>query len=366
MLAEFWADGPDSETPPGHWFTIINYVHDHPQFERKMAGQGAVLDDLEWDVKAYFALSGALHDVAVSAWGIKGYYDYIRPISAIRYLASKGQSSDPDKASYSPLGMHLVPGYAELIEEGDGLAGINNEHIGKVKLKAWKGHVIIENPDTDHAGVDWIRAETWTPYQRQTFVTPPFAGYLSGHSTFSRAAAEVLALLTGSEYFPGGMGEFEAPKDEFLVFENGPSESLTLQWAKYADAADQCSLSRIWGGIHPPIDDIRGSEIGYEIGHEAFDFATTYFNGEVLAARPVKEVAKLYPNPANEVVHLSLPSGDFSKLGIKIIDVSGKQHHASLVNKNDGIVSFDISQLKSGVYFVNWSDSEEAIRFIKK
>ena len=28
VLAEFWADGPDSETPPGHWFTILNYVND--------------------------------------------------------------------------------------------------------------------------------------------------------------------------------------------------------------------------------------------------------------------------------------------------------------------------------------------------
>ena len=73
VLAEFWADGPETETPPGHWFTILNYVNDHPLFEKRFRGEGPILDDLEWDVKAYFALGGAVHDAAVSAWGIKGW-----------------------------------------------------------------------------------------------------------------------------------------------------------------------------------------------------------------------------------------------------------------------------------------------------
>ena len=94
VLAEFWADGPDSETPPGHWFTILNYVNDHPDLVKQIGGQGPTVNDLEWDVKSYLALGGAMHDAAITTWGIKGYYDYIRPISAIRYMAGKGQSSD--------------------------------------------------------------------------------------------------------------------------------------------------------------------------------------------------------------------------------------------------------------------------------
>jgi hypothetical protein len=74
VLAEFWADGPDSETPPGHWFTILNYVSDHPLLEKRLNGSGPVLDDLQWDVKCYLALGGAMHDAAVNTWGIKGYY----------------------------------------------------------------------------------------------------------------------------------------------------------------------------------------------------------------------------------------------------------------------------------------------------
>ncbi|MEZ4960071.1 MAG: MopE-related protein [Saprospiraceae bacterium] len=277
VLAEFWADGPASETPPGHWFTILNYVHDHPLFERRYRGQGPIIDDLEWDVKAYFALGGAMHDVAISIWGLKGYYDYLRPVSAIRAMADLGQSTSDTLPHYHPGGMKLIPGFIELVEAGDPLEGVNGQNINKVKIKAWKGPSYIANPAIDDAGVDWILAENWWPYQRPSFVSPPFAGYISGHSTYSRAAAEVLTLLTGDEYFPGGMGEFEAPKNEFLVFEEGPSQDVTLQWAKYRDASDQCSLSRIWGGIHPPADDIPGRRIGSIIGPEAFDYAEAFF-----------------------------------------------------------------------------------------
>ena len=154
---------------------------------------------------------------------IKGWYDYIRPISAIRFLAEKGQSSNPSMSNYAPNGIPLEEGYIELVEIGDSLAGADNEHIGKIKLKAWRGPEFISNPENEIAGVGWILAENWWPYQRLSFVTPPFAGYVSGHSTFSRAAAEVLTALTGDAFFPGGVGEFVAKKNEFLQFEQGPS-----------------------------------------------------------------------------------------------------------------------------------------------
>jgi hypothetical protein len=279
VLAEFWADGPDSETPPGHWFVILNTVQDHPLFERRLEGSGEPLGPLEWDVKAYFALGGGMHDSAISAWGIKGWYDYLRPLSAIRAMGDRGQSSDPLQPSYSVDGLPLVPGYIELVGPGDPLAGANNENVDKIKLYAWRGPEYINDPRTDQAGVGWILAENWWPYQRPTFVTPPFAGYVSGHSTYSRAAAEILTALTGDPFFPGGMSGFEITANEFLVFEEGPSVDMTLQWATYRDASDQTSLSRLWGGIHPPVDDIPGRIIGEQIGIDAYDLARRYFNG---------------------------------------------------------------------------------------
>lgn len=344
VLAEFWADGPDSETPPGHWFTILNYVSDHPQFERKWMGNEQI-SQLEWDLKAYFTLGGAMHDAAIAAWSVKGYYDYIRPISAIRYMASMGQSSDPEGNNYNAAGIPLVENYIELISEEDPLAIANPENIGKIKLWAWKGHDQISDPQTDVAGVDWILADDWWPYQRPTFVTPPFAGYVSGHSTFSRTAAEVLTAITGDEFFPGGMGTFLAQKNEFLVFEEGPSEDLTLQWATYRDASDQCSLSRIWGGIHPPADDIPGRLMGKVIGADAVQKALTYFEAPLaIDDRNVSQI-KIFPNPANGVVKVE------SVQPIKRISLYDLSGHLILNHEIDS-KELDLSKLNKGTYLI--------------
>ncbi|MGB2225255.1 MAG: FG-GAP-like repeat-containing protein [Polaribacter sp.] len=354
VLAEFWADGPDSETPPGHWFTILNYVNDNENLVKKLEGKGEILSHLEWDVKAYFLLGGAMHDAAISAWSVKGWYDYIRPISAIRYMAGLGQSSDSNASSYHPNGIVLEPGYIELVTEDDPLADRHPEHIGKIKLKAWIGHNAIGNTETDQAGVDWILAENWWPYQRPSFVTPPFAGFVSGHSTYSRAAAELLTLLTGDAYFPGGMGEFVAKKNEFLVFEEGPSMDITLQWATYRDASDQCSLSRIWGGIHPPADDIPGRLIGEKVGVDAFNYGVEYFTKKTLSTttNTLTKNQILYPNPveASHTVYISnTDENDFFFL----TDIRGRTIELKQ-NYNNAFVrtKIDVPEISTGVYIL--------------
>ena len=113
-------------------------------------------------------------------------------------------------------------------------------------------------------------------------MTPAFAGYVSGHSTFSRAAAEVLTLMTGDEYVPGGLGSWTIPGGSLEV-ENGPSQDVTLQWATYYDAADQAGQSRIYGGIHITADDYGGRRIGSQCGIAAWDKALTYFDGTARA-----------------------------------------------------------------------------------
>ena len=272
VLAEFWADGPDSETPPGHWYTILNTVMDHPEFVPKWKGEGPTMSAFDWTVCAYFTLGGALHDAAIAAWSHKGWYDYIRPVSALRWMQGRGQCTDPNLPNFDNVGLPLVPGFCELVEAGDADFP-SPADVDKLKVRAWMGPDYIDNPDVDEAGVGWILAEDWWPYQRPSFVTPPFAGYVSGHSTFSRAAAEILTAITGDEYFPGGMGEFLAPANDFLVFEEGPSQDIVLQWATYRDASDQCSLSRIWGGIHPPADDLPGRRIGLAVAEHALNRA---------------------------------------------------------------------------------------------
>ena len=354
VLAEFWADGPESETPPGHWFVILNYVSDHPAFEKKYRGTGPELDSLEWDIKAYFTLGGAVHDAAVAAWGIKGWYDYIRPVSAIRYMADQGQSSEAALPNYNLTGTKLVAGYIEQVKAGDPLAGTNGEHIDKIKIFSWRGPDYISDPLTDLAGTGWILAENWWPYQRPTFVTPPFAGYISGHSTFSRAAAEVLTLLTGDAYFPGGVGEFVAKKNEFLVFEEGPSVDVTLQWATYRDASDQTSLSRIWGGIHPPADDIPGRIIGEKVGIAAFNHSEKYFNGvvtDLIKPNPKEVVFKLFPNPVERGEYFEIIHGlDQSNSKIQVTDIQGRSIiHAISKTQN---INISTEGLDAGIYLV--------------
>lgn len=361
VLAEFWADGPDSETPPGHWFTILNYVSDHDLLEKKLEGIGSTLSELEWDVKSYFVLGGAMHDAAISAWSIKGWYDYIRPISAIRFLANKGQSSDAEKSNFDADGIPLFEGLVELVESGDALAGSANENVGKIKVKAWRGSNFIGNEETDVAGVDWILAEDWVPYQRPSFVTPPFAGYVSGHSTYSSAAATVLTALTGSEYFPGGLGEFEAKANEFLVFEDGPSVDVVLQWATYQDAADQCSLSRIWGGIHPPADDIPGREIGLKIGQAAFDQAKEYFTETTLGI--FEKEFSVFPIPARN--HIFIRNQAAGSYVVNVLDTKGKKMLSQSVDVSD--YKLELQGIRSGIYILEIlsNSSKERLTFVK-
>jgi hypothetical protein len=285
VVAEFWADGPDSETPPGHWNTLANEVADHPSFERRFKGSGPELDELEWDVKVYFAMNASTHDVAVAIWGCKEVYDYVRPISSLRYMGGKGQSASTELPSYDPMGLPLIPDLIELasaasLGSGGKHEGAPNAQADDIVILAWGGEPA--NPATEFTGTKWIRAIDWLPYQRDTFVTPAFAGYVSGHSGFSRAAAEVLTRITGSEYFPGGIGSFTAPMNNFLRFEQGPSVDVVLQWATYYDAADEAGISRIYGGIHVPVDDGPGRIVGSQCGIGAWDLAEKYFDGSIL------------------------------------------------------------------------------------
>lgn len=273
VVAEFWADGPNSETPPGHWNKIANEVSDHPEAELRLGGSGDRLDRLEWDVRMYFALNGALHDAAIAAWGVKAVYDYSRPISMIRYMGGLGQSSDPDAGSFHPDGLPLEPDLIELVTaETAAVGGRHEGHIvGDVVIRSWRTLTGMP-PGMPPLGVGWITPAQWMPYQQATFVTPAFPGYVSGHSTFSRAGAEVLTALTGDPFFPGGLGEHTVAAGE-LEFETGPTTDVTLQWATYRDAADEAGQSRIWGGIHVRADDYPGRIMGAEIGTAAWELA---------------------------------------------------------------------------------------------
>jgi hypothetical protein len=295
VMAEFWADGPTSETPPGHWHVLANEVADNSLTVKRIGGTGPIVDDLEWDVKTYFALAGATHDAACAVWGVKRYYQGVRPITAIRYMGALGQSSNPGGPSYHPQGLLLEDGVCEVVTAQSSATGQRHEQIwdlnsngylpgnaliGEVVVYSWPGEPA--SPSTQTSSVRWMRARDWVPYQRKTFNTPAFPGYISGHSGFSRAAAEVMTAVTNNPFFPGGIGTFTANANAYLVFEQGPTQTTQLQWATYYDAADLAGQSRRWGGIHVREDDYKSRIIGAQSGKQVWTLAKKYFDGSIL------------------------------------------------------------------------------------
>jgi hypothetical protein len=297
-LAEFWADGPTSETPPGHWNVMTNSVVDKLVANGtplRWQGKGNTLAREEYELKVYVAVNGALHDAGIVAWGLKGYYQGSRPVAVLRKLAKMAENDPVFAEKLVSLSPHLkMVTYEKIKNRGE--LDESSETVTKLAIYAWRGPAnfgeILDLRDysfsfrdelatEEHtfyfpyntAGVGWILAENWLPFQRQTFVTPPFPGFISGHSTFSRAAAEVLTSVTGSEYFPGGYGSYPAPD---LLFEQ-LDQHFEFQWAKYTDASDQSALSRLYGGIHASYDDFPGRRIGSKIGKAAAQKANELF-----------------------------------------------------------------------------------------
>lgn len=212
MIAEYWADGPNTVTPPGHWNLFAQFVSVRDQY------------GLDEDVKMFFALNNAVMDAGIFSWWAKREYDYIRPVSAIRHLFA-GQM-----------------------------------------IEAWAG-------PGEYTGE--IPGEEWQPYQKSSQLTPPFAEYISGHSTFSAAAAEVLKQFTGSDvfghkvYFAAGSSDFEPG----MV----PLYDMEITWATFTDAANEAGASRRYGGIHFLDGDMEGRRTGREIGRLVWEKARYHF-----------------------------------------------------------------------------------------
>ena len=166
-------------------------------------------------MKLYLALNGAVHDAAVAAWGVKGHYDSVRPISMIRYMGA-GQSRPAARRTIRRAAAR--PGLIEVVTRESSRAGERHEHladhVGEIAVRAWRGDP--DDPAPETAASAGSCAVDWVPYQLPTFVTPAFAGYVSGHSTFSRAAAEVMTAFTGDPYFPGGLFEWPFPPGELV------------------------------------------------------------------------------------------------------------------------------------------------------
>ncbi len=232
-IAEYWADGPQSDTPPGHW----------NEFAQDLAFRDR--HNLDQDAKLFFALNGGLLDSSICCWEAKRFYDYIRPVSAIQHRF------------------------------------FNQTILG------WAGPGLGTRP---------ILGRDWRPFQRLTFVTPAFAEYTSGHSTFSACGAQVLSRLTGrNQLFSNTvvlpwdrnrdgqgdlLGEFRVRPGSLTTEPGLPASEVVLRWDTLQDAANEAGMSRRFGGIHFQDGDLRGRQAGRIVGDAAVDRAQRLFNGQ--------------------------------------------------------------------------------------
>ena len=85
-LVEYWADGPRSVQPPGHWLLFATAVSDRDQY------------GLDQDVTLFFTLGNAVMDAGIGCWETKRFYNTSRPITAIRFLVPGNQAWVPSQA----------------------------------------------------------------------------------------------------------------------------------------------------------------------------------------------------------------------------------------------------------------------------
>jgi hypothetical protein len=229
-VVEFMRDGPKSTGQSGHWLTFAKAVSRRDK------------NDTDRDVKLFFAVGNVCMDAFISCWDAKRHYDSSRPWSLVRYY-----------------------------------------YKGK-KVECWGG---------PGKGVIQMPGEEWKPYSPATFVTPPFPGYTSGHSTVSGAGSKMLELFTGSDHFgnvenrKAGMLTEPDIDCKIMMMRDGKlppgHEKMTCEVAlalpTFSATAEMAAVSRLWGGYHIRTDNDAGLVCGRKLAEFEWPKIKAYFDG---------------------------------------------------------------------------------------
>jgi hypothetical protein len=226
---EFMRDGPRSTGQSGHWLRFAQAVSRRDR------------NDLGRDVKLFFAVAAACFDAFIAAWDTKRAYDSSRPWTLVRVLY-QGQ-----------------------------------------QVRGWLG---------PGRGVGTLPAEQWAPYSPASFVTPPFPGYVSGHSTVSGAASKVLALFTGSDVFddedarragtltePGARHAAMQSVDGKASSADEQACDVRLALPTFSATAELAGWSRVLGGYHIQSDNLEGLKLGRAVAAVSWARTSALFGG---------------------------------------------------------------------------------------
>ena len=210
-LVEFMRDGPASTGQSGHWLQMAQVVSCRDR------------NDLDTDVRLYFAVANVSMDAFIASWDSKIYYDTSRPWTLIRH------------------------------------------YYGEEVIDAWAG---------PGEGTAELPASRWHPYSPAVFPTPPFGGYPSGHSTISGAAADTLMRFTGSDEFGYSVNMMAGS-----MTEPGHEVPVTLDFETFTGTADAAGISRLYGGYHIMADNIEGLAMGRAVSEYSWPVYQSYFDG---------------------------------------------------------------------------------------
>jgi PAP2 superfamily len=230
-IVEFMRDGPRSTGQSGHWLRFAQDLSRRDHYT------------LDQDIKLFFSIGNVVFDAFISCWETKRHYDTSRPYWWVR-LYHKGE-----------------------------------------KIRAWAG---------PGKGTALIPAEDWRPYSPETFITPPFPGYVSGHANASAAAARILELYSGSDHYGAiavrKVGELTEDAfttarmqavDGVPATDTPESKEIVLDLPTFSGTAEMAAVSRLWGGYHIRTDNEQGLLMGKKIADYSWPIYQSYFDGTI-------------------------------------------------------------------------------------
>jgi hypothetical protein len=213
-LVEFMRDGPRSTGQAGHWLVFAKLVSERDRY------------DVDQDTKMFFLVANCALDAFIASWETKRYYDTSRPWTLAHYYF-KGK-----------------------------------------EVRGWGG---------PGKGAVSMRGEDWHPYSPASFITPPFPGYVSGHSTVSAACAEGLRRYTGRDEYGAKLvrraGELTEP---------GFETEAVLVLPTFTVCAEMAGRSRVLGGYHIEADNVEGLKMGRKVADVVWTKAQAQFEGKAV------------------------------------------------------------------------------------
>jgi hypothetical protein len=169
--------------------------------------------------------------------------------SEIALFWADGAGTETPPGHWNSIAQTLAEARGNTMEENVRLFALLNIAMADAAICAWDAKYTFNfwRPVTAIAFAE--PQLNWMSF----IVTPPFPDYVSGHSTFSGAAATVLPLFYGTEDLPFTTGSDFLPG----VYRSFPT---------CLDAAEEAAVSRLYGGIHYRSANEDGLQAGISIG----------------------------------------------------------------------------------------------------